>query len=128
LGLYVNCDGRISRPFYGTSFKEGDRVRTNHMSGSTLTRVTKDDNPEIYNFKSDGLYEYWEITGVYAGDYRRNMSKKNNYGQVPFSMQYSDGPKQWDTFLDYMEEMTEWYKRNSNQLSGIYIDHNKKFK
>jgi len=34
LGLYVIAGGYITRPFYGTIFKEDDIVKSHHFGGS----------------------------------------------------------------------------------------------
>ena len=59
IGLYVVAGGQISRPFYGTIFKEGDEVKTHGFIGTVNAGVTYPHE----NF-SYGNYEVWGITGI----------------------------------------------------------------
>jgi hypothetical protein len=111
LGLYVIAGGYISRPFYGTIFKEDDIVKTHHFGGSTGAGVTFLDK----NFKRDGKYELWSTTGITGVEYR---SRKIKYGyEKLFGVNYK-------TFEEYLEANTNWYKGNINPFAN---DNNKKF-
>ena len=115
IGLYTVCGGYISRPFYGTQFKEGDEVKTHHFGGSTMTGVTIPDKPETHNFKKDGQYEVWSTTGISSTHYRKNQLPSN------YTDRYSD-------FSTYLDEVTDWYSNNAKgPIGGIYKDKNKKF-
>jgi hypothetical protein len=59
VGLYVNCGGYVSRPFWGTSFSEGDMVKTTHVGGSVMGKVTTED----LDFKWQN-FEYWCTCGM----------------------------------------------------------------
>lgn len=61
-GLYVIAGGYITRPFYGTMFKEGDLVKTHHFGGSTNAGVTF--REKDFKFNKVGLYELWCTTGT----------------------------------------------------------------
>lgn len=75
LGLYTNCGGYVSRPFFGTQFKEGDEVKTHHFGGSTGGGVTSPDKPDTHNFKRDGVYEQWGTTGISETEYKKKSFK-----------------------------------------------------
>jgi hypothetical protein len=116
LGLYVNCGGWISRPFYGTCFVEGEEVKAHHFGGSTDAGVTSPDKPETHNFKRNGQYELWVTTSVMASDYDKKI--------VPSGNAYSNFP----TFDDYLNHVTNWSKDNKRgALLKIHTDRNKKF-
>ncbi len=68
-GLYVFCGGWIARPLFGTSFKEGDLVKTHHFGGSPWGGVTVPDKPTTHNFRSNGVYEWWVTCGTSASQY-----------------------------------------------------------
>jgi hypothetical protein len=73
LGLYVIGGGYICRPFYGTIFKEGDKVKTHHFGSSTDAGVTYPDQ----NFRKNvGIYEIWSTTGTPSYEYGKNQKKK----------------------------------------------------
>lgn len=100
LGLYVIAGGYITRPFYGTIFKEDDIVKSHHFGGSTMAGVTFIDQ----NFKKDGKYEIWVTTGITSYDYK---DKKIKYGfEYLFGVNYK-------TFEEYLEADANWYKKNS---------------
>lgn len=100
LGLYVIAGGYIARPFYGTIFKDGDTVKSHHFGGSTMAGVTFINQ----NFKKNGKYEIWVTTGITSYEYK---DKNIKYGfEALFSTNY-------DTFEEYLEADTNWYKRNS---------------
>lgn len=100
LGLYVIAGGYITRPFYGTIFKEDDIVKSHHFGGSIMAGVTFIDQ----NFKKDGKYEIWVTTGITSYDYK---DKKIKYGfEYLFGVNYK-------TFEEYLEADANWYKKNS---------------
>lgn len=99
LGLYTKACGWISRPFYGTMFKEGDTVRTHHFGGSTLAGVTF----EGEKFTKNGNHEFWSTTGINSYEYK-------------------------DLSDSYKKETTEWYKDHNRSLSKIYTKRNLEFK
>jgi hypothetical protein len=97
-GLYVIAGGYITRPFYGTMFKEGDLVKTHHFGGSTNAGVTF--REKEFKFNKTELYEVWCTTG---------------------SFQHSvDDPK--------FAETHEWYKSHSSMKSFFYEKTNREFK
>ncbi len=116
LGLYVVCGGWIARPFFGTSFKEGDSVKSHHFGGSTNAGVTVPDKPETHNFKKSGQYEVWVTTGISSTNYQRE--------NIPQGDLYS----KFKTFDEYLVDITNWYKNHNKGLGKIYSDLNKKFK
>ena len=61
-GLYVDIEGgtQIGRPFWGTSFKEGDLVKVHHFGGSTKVGVSFRDPLLKFNSKEED-FEYWYI-------------------------------------------------------------------
>ena len=115
LGLYVNCGGYISRPFFGTKFKEGDRVKTHHFGGSTDAGVTSPDKPDTHNFRK-GTYEYWGTTGMSGYQYKKKEIKEG-YEEL-FGGKYTN-------FEEYLELKTKWYEKKQNYL--FKEDHNNKF-
>ena len=88
LGMFVIAGGYISRPFYGTKFQVGDKVKTHHFSCSTNAGVTVADKPETHHFKKEkgGQFEYWCTTGLSSYD-----MKKKSKAEI--------------------KEQTEWYKK-----------------
>jgi hypothetical protein len=98
-GLYVISGGYITRPFYGTIFKEGDLVKTHHFGGSIDAGVTFRENE--FKFNKVGLYEVWCTTGT-----SRNYSV--------------DDPK--------FAELHNYYKGYSRMLSFFNEQGNKDFK
>lgn len=99
LGLYVIAGGYITRPFYGTIFKEGDIVKSHHFNGSTRAGVTFIDQ----SFKTNGKYEIWVTTGIMSYHYK---DKKIQYGlEQLFGVDYK-------TFEEYLEANTNWYKKD----------------
>lgn len=116
LGLYTICGGYVSRPFFGTIFKEGDDVKTHHFGGSTMGGVTSPDKPETHHFKRSGQYEIWSTTGVSSTDYRLK--------KIPQGDLYS----KFTTFDEYLNDTTKWYKDyNRGGLSILHKESNKKF-
>ena len=103
LGLYVIAGGYITRPFFGTCFKEGDTVKTHGFSG-TLSGVTTPDKPDTHHFRKNGMYEYWGFTGLSSYCFRKGLYSKEK-----------------------IEEYTQWYKDDTFQLSPFQISHNEKF-
>lgn len=112
LGLYVIAGGYITRPFYGTIFKEGDVVKSHHFGGSTKAGVTHIDQ----NFKKDGKYEIWCTTGIHTDEY---SNKKIKYGfENLFGVTYN-------TFEEYLKLTTSWYK--STDFRPFAEEHNQNF-
>lgn len=99
LGLYVVAGKYISRPFFGTIFKEGDVVKSYHFNGSTLAGVTF---PKENFTKSSGVYEYWTTT-----------VDTQQYEKI--------------SFLD-IQTKTESNKSYFKGVSFIYEEKNKEFK
>ena len=118
IGLYTNCGGYISRPFFGTKFKEGDDVNTRHFGGSTNAGVTSPNKPETHNFKKSGQYETWTTTGINNYDYKKKNFKLD-YESL-FGASYS-------TFEEYMKLQTKWYENGSKIFSSVYSAQNLKF-
>jgi len=87
LGLYVIAGGWICRPFFGTMFIEGDKVKSHHFGGSTKAGVTI----LTENFKRNGNYEYWSTTGTLEYEYSE-LSKKE------------------------ITEKFNWYKNNADKV------------
>ena len=114
LGLYVIAGGWISRPFYGTIFKEGDEVKTHHFGGSTNAGVTF--NQKELNFKNSENYEFWSTTGVTNDEYL----KKEFYPSPARDINKS--------FDEILKSKTEWYKHNGKSLDFIYKKNNLNFK
>ena len=110
IGLYVITGGWISRPFYGTIFKEGDEVKTHHFGGSTKSGVTFN-KPEL-KFKKTKDYETWSTTGISNYEYVDKIFEPNKFEGL-----YS---KQYSTFEEYITLTTEWYKNNGS-ASAIKI-------
>ena len=73
-GLYVIAGGYVTRPFYGTIFKEGDDVKTHHFGGSTNAGVTFQ-KKELTFRKNSSDYEIWGTTGVFF----ENSEDDDNY-------------------------------------------------
>lgn len=105
LGLYTICGGYISRPFYGTIFKEDDEVKTHHFNGSTQAGVTIRDKPETHNFRKDGIYEIWGTTGLSSVKYK--LLKNSDFNKIT--------------------EQTNWYKQNMKFAETVYKEFNSKF-
>ena len=119
LGLYTICGGYISRPFFGTIFKEGDIVITHHFGGSTLAGVTCAEKKETHNFKRNGKYEYWSTTGISSYEYK-NKEFEKGYEELYGSS--------YDTFEEYLKLNNEWYKSKYGGESYLYKNHNKEYK
>ena len=117
LGLYVNCGGYVSRPFFGTKFKEGETVKTHHFGGSTNAGVTSPDKPQTHNFRN-GSYEYWGTTGISEQGYNKKIFETGYEGV--FGSTYSN-------FEDYNRLQTQWYQNQSKFLASVYKEHNDKF-
>lgn len=106
IGLYVFADGWVCRPAYGTSFKEGDSIKSKHFGGSTEAGVTYLDG----NFKQVCIildetadYEMWTTTGIGSNEYKNVDMKK-------------------------MKKDYEWYKEHGQPLPKEFIiNHNKRF-
>ena len=109
LGLYTVCGGWISRPFFGTLFKEGDKVKTHHFGGSTNVGVTFPDSKEC-NFTKNGKYEIWSTTGVSNFEYK-NKTIKLGLDQL-FGSTYS-------TFDEFLKLSTDWYKEGTLLPDGV---------
>jgi len=107
-GLYVHAGGWLARPFYGTCFKEGERVKTHHFGGSTDVGVGLDDA----NFRNNETFEYWNTTGVISSD-------KNTPSQ------WISGDKKFTSYEDYVEYMVGWYKEYTFDV--FHTDHNKSY-
>ena len=75
-GIYVIAGGYITRPFYGTMFKEGDLVKTHHFGGSTNAGVTF--REKEFKFNEKGLYEVWCTTDV-NGDFMLDVPDGKNF-------------------------------------------------
>lgn len=65
-GIYVIAGGYITRPFYGTMFKEGDLVKTHHFG------------EKEFKFNEKGLYEVWCTTDV-NGDFMLDVPDGKNF-------------------------------------------------
>ena len=107
LGLYVIAGGWIARPMCGTSFKEGDVVKSHHFGGSIEAGVTTLN----LQFRKIGTYEFW-FTTVINDDYNRK--------EIPeiFKRDF----KKWE---DYMVWITETNK--NHYPAGIYEKYNQDF-
>lgn len=108
-GLYAVCGGWIARPFYGTTFQEGDKVKTHHFGGSMNAGVTVPNKPETHNFKRMGIHEIWSTTGMTADEYR-NRDK----GRYP-------------SFEKHLKKTYEWYKEHNKNIGLVYKEINSKF-
>lgn len=107
LGLYVIAGGYMSRPIYGTKFKEGDVVRSHHFGGSDMAGVThpsETHDKSIYNFKFGGKMEIWCTCGGY-----RPVDETD-----PISV------------AETMRKI-EWYKDLNKGVSHIYKKNNLEF-
>lgn len=124
LGLYVIAGGSIVRPFFGTIFKEGDKVKAHCYGGCCQAGVTFDNND--FSFKKCEQRETWWSTGISDLNYKNKIFKPDTFeahGQIYKSF---DG-QSYNTFEGFMKVMTEWYR---NQVGGedfIFIKGNKKF-
>lgn len=59
---YVVTNGQEVRPYCGTSFQKGDRVKIHHFTGNIVVGVGL---PNEANFRDDRCsYEVWELSGV----------------------------------------------------------------
>lgn len=119
IGLYTICGGYISRPFFGTTFAEGDTVKTHHFGGSTLAGVTSLDKPTTHNFKRKGMYEVWVTTGISSYEYKDKQIKPG------FEMLFGGS---YNTFEEYLTLETEWYKTNARMYEYFAKDRNLNFK
>lgn len=118
IGIYTICGGYISRPFFGTLFKEGDVVKTHHFNGSTLAGVTVLNKPLTHNFKRKGIYEYWSTTGISSWEYK--------YKDIKYGFENLFGSN-YSTFDEYLILDTQWYYNQYGSMLNIYIERNKKF-
>lgn len=100
LGLYVVAGGWICRPFFGTMFNEGDKVKSHHFGGSTNAGVTLDEKE--LKFTKIENYETWSTTGTGAYE----------YSKMP---------------LQKLKESYDWYKNHSKSLVVVYEKYNKEF-
>ena len=99
IGLYIRSGGWITRPFFGTIFKEGDIINSRHFSGSALVGVNN--NNDGINKKKK--FEYWSISGITSKEYKEKT-------------------------LNEVREITDWYKNNITvSHKKIFCEHNKKF-
>ena len=113
LGLYVNAGGYICRPFYGTSFRDGDVVKAHHFGGSTRAGIGI---PGLAFFKKKETFEYWSTTGT--GEWEKRFPERWKHGKRLY--------KQWDA---YVRALTKWYWNHSEKVGGysILADHNKRY-
>lgn len=100
IGLYVNAEGWITRPFFGTVFQEGDKVKAHHFGGSPLAGVGFTDSA---HFKKPKTHEYWSTTGVMASIDYPKMTKEE------------------------IEHHTQWYKNFWGGFEKMYKKHNEEF-
>jgi len=101
LGLYVNAGGCITRPFFGTMFKEGDEVKTHHFGGSIRAGVTFQDKNFTHKNRE---YEIWCVTEITIDRYSK-MSKEE------------------------LSERTKWSKAFCERTTPqVFERHNKEFK
>jgi hypothetical protein len=112
-GLYTVCGGNIARPFYGTCFKEGDFVKTHHFSGSSRCGVTSLDKPDTHNFKKEGMYEKWCLSGISSTQYRNKELPTWYKGSLNFE--------------EYLEQLFKWYERDSKMFFEVFKKFNEKF-
>lgn len=104
VGLYVGCGGVVLRPFFGTSFFEGEWVMARPMPGR-LGGVTTAGKPGSHHFGRGGRFEYWSATGISYEDY---------LGRV-----YPDRQ---------VEEMARLHGRHHNRMLGGRLTlHNSRF-
>jgi hypothetical protein len=115
LGLYVIAGGYITRPFYGTKFKEGDEVKSHHFGGSTDAGVTY--NEKEFNFRN-GKYEFWTTTGITQIELKEERKIRPN-GYHDF-----DKGKSWEQIY---QESYDFYKSHSKMLSFFREKHNRDF-
>jgi hypothetical protein len=107
-GMYVVAGGYRSRPFYGTCFKVGDKVKSHHFGGSTDAGVMEVDSKE--NFRTFDHCEIWCTSG------------SSNY---EFTKENLNDPK----FIKEATKKIKWYKKySSGYQSEIYGEINEKFK
>jgi hypothetical protein len=62
---YVVANGQEVRPYFGTSFRKGDKVKVHHFGGNVIVGVGL---PDEADFRSTGRnsYEVWALSGVDA--------------------------------------------------------------
>ena len=93
LGLYIKVGGYISRPFAGTVFSVGDKIKARHFGGSCEVGVTV----ESQNFRN-GKYEVWLMT-IDADNYK-NKNWDKTYEKL-FNTSYN-------TFEEYLKAEYNW--------------------
>jgi hypothetical protein len=114
LGLYIKVGGYITRPFAGTVFNIGDKVKAHHFGGSCEVGVTV----ESQNFKN-GKYEFW-LTTIATHDYK---DKKYDKGyEKLFNTTYN-------TFEEYLRAAYNWEIQCNIGMKRIAENfYNKEFK
>lgn len=110
-GLFVNAGGYICRPFFGTCFKEGDKVRAHHFGGSTRVGVGLSDAC----FRRKDTYELWSTTGC---GYKRENKKE---WKDPYT------GKRCRTWEEYVKHVTDWYWFHTNAAAFFTVPHNKEY-
>ena len=113
--MYVTAGSWISRPFFGTRFKEGDEVKSHHFAVNTYAGVTF--NKPEFKFNVGGKYEVWSTTGVTNHEY----IKKEMYPNC-----CDDEVSK--TFEEKLKSQFDWYLKNSKSRTGdILKEQNEKF-
>ena len=111
LGLYVNADGTIARPFYGTMFNEGDTVKAHHFGGSTRAGVTTID--ENFSKHMNSEYERWSITGLSPTDLKTKSKEEiekqtNFYNDIQFRNIYKLSNKLFKKHIEEKQSKNIW--------------------
>jgi hypothetical protein len=121
IGLYVAAGGYVARPFWGTCFKEGDRVKSHHFGGSTYAGVGLRDEA---NFRKEETYEEWCTTGIIISelndppeDWKKDAKKNSKSLGWPKS----------ETWKDYIKNCTDWYKGYEDHKGVFAIPRNKTY-
>lgn len=110
-GLFITAGGYIARPFFGTSFKEDDEVKSHHFGGSIYAGVGL---LETAKFRKKNTFEYWVTTG--CGLWQKNHPNEWKMGEKKY--------KGWD---EYISQCTLWYRLHANPAQLFAEPHNKKY-
>lgn len=100
LGLYIIHDSTIIRPFFGTNFQEGMKVKCKTVSQTSIVKVEQ---------------ETWGSTGIPSYDYRNKTFIPNQYSRI-----YGN----YDTWEQYLQLNYEWSEKyvKSNHTSVTPIE------
>lgn len=93
VGLYILSGGYFARPIKETHFKENDKIKTHHFSGTIIAGVGKD-----FSMKKGKYLEYWVATGI--GNWEYNSPEKRRKSWEWYKNHYLELHQIFDNKID----------------------------